>query len=960
MSKSNAQAMRPYSQHQAKLFATQLSLRQPANSIDKLSHAIASARVDLNPHQVDAALFAVRSPLSKGVILADEVGLGKTIEAGIVISQKWAERKRKLLIIAPATLRKQWQQELMDKFNIPSTILENASYKQLKKEGTLLSGTSLLICSYNFAAAKADVLEDVEWDLVVVDEAHRLRNVYKVGNKMASAIAGVLADVPKLLLTATPLQNSLLELYGLVSIIDPHVFGDITSFKEQYVRGVNENLRNSRLKERIKPFCQRTLRKQVLEYIKFTQRVAMTEEFVPSDDEHRLYEQVSAYLQREKLNALPRSQRTLMTLVLRKLLASSSYAIAATLQKLVERLEHTQARQSVLELLDGEIEGLDELTEEIGADAVEEASDKLSPEELQDLRLELAELRDYAKLASGIRDNAKGAALQKVLATAFEKLQGIGAAKKAVIFTESTRTQRYLADLLSRSGFENEICMMNGSNTDPQSKAIYAEWVKKHAGSDKLSGSKTADMKAAIVEHFRDTATILIATESAAEGVNLQFCSLVVNFDLPWNPQRVEQRIGRCHRYGQKFDVVVVNFLNKRNAADQRVYQLLAEKFKLFDGVFGASDEVLGVIENGVDIEKRIAGVYQTCRTADEIQQAFDEIQQELDEQIKAALETTRLNLLENFDEEVNARLKVSHDQTKAILSKRSSLLLMLAKTELNDVAEFEDGEAVFALHRSPTNSGAAVGTYNFDWRAADSKDQHFFAETSPLASWVVSSALGRDLDSSVTLELDYNAYPFKVSALEPYIGKSGWVAAEKITVSSVEDEDFLAITAITDSGEVLDAELAERLMAIHCSTVFTSQSQIPTAQLDKAIAKQRDAVARQLDERNAVYFDEETGKLDSWADDLKFGLETEIKQLDKDIKEAKKAASVSMSLASKLEHQKKLRDLEQSRNAKRRSLYEAQDSIDEQRDTLIKKVEKQLQCTVNNTKLFAVRWSLR
>lgn len=952
--------MRPYSTYQSKLFATQLTLRQPANSIDKLSHAIASARVDLNPHQVDAALFAVRSPLSKGVILADEVGLGKTIEAGIVISQKWAERKRKLLIIAPATLRKQWQQELMDKFNIPSTILENGTYKQLKKDGTLLSGNSLLICSYNFAASKADVLEGVDWDLVVVDEAHRLRNVYKVGNKMASAIAGVLADVPKLLLTATPLQNSLLELYGLVSIIDPHVFGDITSFKEQYVRGVNENLRNSRLKERIKPFCQRTLRKQVLEYIKFTQRVAMTEEFVPSDDEHRLYEQVSAYLQREKLNALPRSQRTLMTLVLRKLLASSSYAIAATLQKLVERLEHTQARQSVLELLDGEIEGLDELTEEIGADAVEEASGKLSAEELQDLRLELAELRDYAKLASGIRDNAKGSALQKVLATAFEKLQGIGAAKKAVIFTESTRTQRYLADLLSHSGFENEICMMNGTNTDPQSKAIYADWVKKHAGSDKVSGSKTADMKAAIVEHFRDTATILIATESAAEGVNLQFCSLVVNFDLPWNPQRVEQRIGRCHRYGQKFDVVVVNFLNKRNAADQRVYQLLAEKFKLFDGVFGASDEVLGVIENGVDIEKRIAGVYQTCRTADEIQHAFDEIQQELDEQIKAALETTRLKLLENFDEEVNARLKVSHDQTKAILDKRSSLLLMLAKTELADIASFEASGTVFDLHSSPSSSGAAVGTYNFDWRVADSKDQHFFAETSPLASWVVSNALGRDLDSSVTLELDYNAYPFKVSALEPYIGKSGWVAAEKITVSSVEDEDFLAITAITDSGEVLDAELAERLMAIHCPAISSCQVQMPTAQLDKAITKQRDAVARQLDERNAVYFDEETDKLDSWADDLKFGLETEIKQLDKDIKEAKKAASVSMSLASKLEHQKKLRELEQSRNSKRRSLYEAQDSIDEQRDSLIKKIEKQLQCTVNNTKLFAVRWSLK
>jgi superfamily II DNA/RNA helicase len=951
--------MRPYSNHQAKLFATQLTLRQPANSIDKLSHAIASARVDLNPHQVDAALFAVRSPLSKGVILADEVGLGKTIEAGIVISQKWAERKRKLLIIAPATLRKQWQQELMDKFSIPSTILENASYKQLKKEGKLASGDTLLICSYNFAANKADVLEDIAWDLVVIDEAHRLRNVYKTGNKMAAAIAEVVADVPKILLTATPLQNSLLELYGLVSIIDPHVFGDITSFKEQYVRGVNEALRNSRLKERIKPFCQRTLRKQVLEYIKFTQRVAMTEEFVPSDDEHRLYEQVSAYLQREKLNALPQSQRTLMTLVLRKLLASSSYAIASTLEKLVERLERVQARQSVLELLEGEVEGLDELADEFGQEAVEAASDKLTAEELQDLRLELAELRDYAKLASNIRDNAKGAALLKVLGTAFNRLEQIGAAKKAVVFTESTRTQRYLAELLARSGYEGKICMMNGTNADAQSKAIYADWAKRHAGSDKLSGSKTADMKAAIVEYFKDSATILIATESAAEGVNLQFCSLVVNYDLPWNPQRVEQRIGRCHRYGQKFDVVVVNFLNKRNAADQRVYQLLAEKFKLFDGVFGASDEVLGVIESGVDIEKRIASVYQTCRTADEIQHAFDEIQHELDEQIKAALETTRLKLLENFDEEVNARLKVSHDQTKAMLDKRSALMMSLARTELADYAVF-NGNTQFELKQSPASSNAATGMYNLDWREADSKEQHFFAESSPLANWIVESALGRDVDSSIQLELDYNAYPFKVSALEPYIGKSGWVVAEKITVSSIEDEDFLALTAVTDSGDVLDGELAERLMAIRCSAVVPVSTSAPSVDIERAAAKQRDAVARQLDERNAVYFDEETAKLDSWADDLKFGLETEIKQLDKDIKEAKKSAAASMSLAAKLELQKQLRELEQSRNAKRRSLYEAQDSIDEQRDTLIKKVEKQLQCTVNTVKLFAVKWSLK
>ena len=950
--------MRPYSIYQSKLWATQLSLRQPTNSIDKLSRAIATARVDLNPHQVDAALFAVRSPLSRGVILADEVGLGKTIEAGIVISQKWAERKRKILIITPATLRKQWQQEMSDKFSISSTILENVSYKNAKKNKTLFDGKSISICSYNFAANKSEELSELTWDLVVIDEAHRLRNVYKPNNKMATAIVKAISDSPKLLLTATPLQNTLLELFGLVSVIDPHVFGDIVSFKEQFVKGVNESLRNSRLKERIKPFCQRTLRKQVLEYIKFTQRVAMTEEFMPSDEEHKLYELVSDYLQRDKLKALPSGQRTLMTLVLRKLLASSSYAIAATLHKLVQRLEKAEEKQNMLEILEDEIDDIDEIADELGEEEQEEIKGKLTKEELEELRIELAEIRDYANLASGIKDNAKGDALLKVLKTAFEKLQDIGASRKAVIFTESRRTQLYLQELLTKHGYGDELCMINGSNSDQQSKSIYLAWIKKYQGSDKISGSKSADMKAALVDYFRENATMLIATESAAEGVNLQFCSLVVNYDLPWNPQRVEQRIGRCHRYGQKFDVVVVNFLNKRNAADQRVFQLLSEKFKLFDGVFGASDEVLGVIESGVDIEKRIAEVYQTCRSAEEIQLAFDEIQNELDEQIKEALETTRLKLLENFDEEVNARLKISRDQTRAILDKRSNQLLMLAKSELDTFATFKETE--FQLNKKPTNCNAEIGTYNLDWRIADNNNQHFFSESSALAEWLIKEALTRDTNSLALIELDYDAYPFKVSALEPYRGQQGWVIAEKVTFTSVEDEDFIVISAITDNGVILDNELSQKLMAIFACKVSSSNKEaIPNA-LKEAIEDNRQKLTQLLDERNGTYFDEETSKLDSWADDLKFGLEAEIKLLDKDLKEVKKLTSSAITLAEKLEHQKKLRELESNRNLKRRTLYEAQDKIDADREILIKNVEKQLKCSVKEESLFTVRWLLK
>src|SRR5207302_3169204 len=187
------------------------------------------------------------------------------------------------------------------------------------------------------------------------------------------------------------------------------------------------------------------------------------------------------------------------------------------------------------------------------------------------------------------------------------------------VFTESLRTQNYLLRVLADSPYKDGIVLFNGSNNDERSRQIYSEWRKRHEWTDRVTGSRTADMRSALVDYFREQGQIMIATEAGAEGINLQFCSLVVNYDLPWNPQRIEQRIGRCHRYGQQHDVVVVNFLNQKNEADQRVFQILSEKFQLFEGVFGASDEVLGAIESGVDFERRIADIYQRCRRAEEI-----------------------------------------------------------------------------------------------------------------------------------------------------------------------------------------------------------------------------------------------------------------------------------------------------------------------------------------------------
>ena len=925
----------------SKYWAAALTLRGPSGAIESLTRSIANSRVDLNPHQVDAALFAIRSPLTKGVLLADEVGLGKTVEAGIVITQRWAERRRKILLILPATLRKQWQQELTDKFSLPSIILEG-------RTASLRQPDHIAICSYHFAAARAADLKQIPWDLVVVDEAHRLRNVWKTSSKIAQAISEAISHAPKVLMTATPLQNSLVELYGLVSVLDPRVFGDIASFRDQFLNGnTNDAVRNLSLRERLAGICTRTLRKQVLEYIRFTQRVPLTQDFLPNNDEMELYRLISLYLQREALFALPASQRTLLTLVLRKLLASSTFAIAGTLRSLVARLEARNADPGAFsDDAAADFEELPEIADEWPPDATQTEFDLAPSPDL--LRAELADLRSYVALAERIEKNSKGEALLTALATGLKKAEALGAARKAVVFTESRRTQQYLFDILTASGFDGKLVIINGTNTDAHSRAIYNAWLKRNAGSSAISGSKTADMKAALVEEFRERATILIATESAAEGVNLQFCSLVINYDLPWNPQRIEQRIGRCHRYGQKHDVVVVNFLNRANAADQRVFELLAQKFRLFEGVFGASDEVLGALESGVDLEKRIAGVYQNCRTESEIQAGFDQLQHELDEQIQSRMAQTRQLLLENFDEEVHERLRMRKQEASQALDRRTEWLLALARQELGTSATWPE-PARFQLNGT---------TYNADWREAERRSETFFRPDHPLAQQLIAEAFHRPLQPAA-VTLNYGAHGRKISTVQPYVGLSGWLTVARLTIDSFECEEHLLIAGAVDEGDVVEEDTCRKLLSLPA----TMQGHGTISRVPEALAAQCDTLAgsrlRDLDFRNARHFDEQVAKLDHWAEDLKVGLEREIKNLDAEIRQARKESGQTPSLEGKLALQKKLRAFEQDRTKKRRELFEAQDSIDGKRDGLIAEIEGQMRQTHRIDALFTIRWTL-
>lgn len=949
--------------------------RRAARGMDRLSMSLFDAAVDLNPHQIEAALFALESPLSKGVILADEVGLGKTIEAGIVLCQFWAERKRRLLVVCPASLRKQWALELEEKMNLPTFVLDTRSYQDARRHGLPpLDERAVIIMSYHYAYRLREEIKQVPWDLVVIDEAHKLRNSYRPSNKVGQGIRWATEGCRKLLLTATPLQNSLLELYGLASLIDEHLFGDIASFRAQYTTA-GANL--SELRARLRPFCKRTLRQQVSEYVRYTERRPITQPFRPTDDEYHFYEAVSAFLRRPDTYALPQRQRHLMALILRKLLASSPEAIAETLDSLARRLEKLRDNQSpddaglVVDIVQRE-ELDEELLEEIlglEEERAEECSDVRERLDLPGLQAEIDELRRLSRWARSIRTDAKARALLKALDIGFEQMKNLGARRKALIFTESRRTQEYLKAFLEANGYDGQIVLFNGSNSGPEATRIYEDWRQRNAESGRVTGSRAVDIRTALIEYFRDHATIMIATEAGAEGVNLQFCSLVVNYDLPWNPQRIEQRIGRCHRYGQKHDVVVINFLNERNEADRRVLELLEQKFKLFSGLFGASDEVLGTIESGVDFEKRILAIYQACRTPEEIDAAFAKLQEELDEQIRSRMDEARRTLFEHFDEDVHERLRIRLADAKDQLDRVGKRFWALTRYVLEGRAKFDDSGLTFELHRPPLPglrpgkyyliSKAVASSVESDAGVGEDHDAFLYRLSHPLGEYVLETAKSLS-GPPVELEFNVSEHPTRVSAAEALRGKSGYLTLARLVIESYEREEYLLFSGFEDNGQALDQETIEKVFGL--SGRIVREIRIPleaearlAAEVERHVAA---TVSRSLEENNR-YFHEAREKLERWADDMILAAEKALQDTREQIKALRRQARQAETLEEHHRIQEQMRKLEQKQRRQRREIFRVEDEIMEKRDQLIDQLEKRLAQRQELERLFTVRWSV-
>ncbi|MFW5862687.1 MAG: DEAD/DEAH box helicase [Spirochaetota bacterium] len=532
--------------------------------------SLSNSRTRILAHQVESTHQIVNA-LNYRFLIADEVGLGKTIEAGLVIKELcYRYGYEKILIVCPASLQMQWQHEMQNKFNENFSIIDRRELTRLERmaagEGkeNPWEYAQKSICSMDFIKNEnfRENLQHVRWDAVIVDEAHRLR---RDGNKTtrAYAVAEVLAKNSKalLFLSATPFRGKIEELYFLIRLLDKNLLGPYNSFYNRYCVPEADL---SDLKEKLSSIVIRRTKKDVGG---FTGRMAKTIRFELYPGERALYDATTDYVVTEFNRALQCENRAVgfVMTVFQKLLDSSSFALLSALKK---RAIHIQTMIDRMLSGDYHLDGNKrlEMNEpellDVPDEIPEEMSDVTMQKTLEEFQEELATIKRLVNLAGTIEKNKKGEKLRSLVKSLKKRGE-----KKFLVFTQFRTTQDYLCQLLSDYSVEV------------------------------FHGSMNRDEKENAILRFKDDTEILICTEAGGEGRNMQFCNILINYDLPWSPLKIEQRIGRVHRFGQTRDVTIYNFSTKDTVAE-RVLEVLATKLRLFEESLGAPDVILGDMED--------------------------------------------------------------------------------------------------------------------------------------------------------------------------------------------------------------------------------------------------------------------------------------------------------------------------------------------------------------------------
>ena len=909
-------------------------------------------RVDPNPHQIEAVTFALRRIPEGGCILADEVGLGKTIEAGLVIAQLLAEGKSRVLIIVPRPLLGQWQNELRELFGVQALEAADGNV-DVAVPGVFIAGREYAGGERGFERLR----QAPPFDLCLIDEAHEVfAGIHRRYNKegfyddespharTAHRVKQLIGAAPVLLLTATPMQNSLDELWALVGYIDPTgtLLGDKPTFDQLF--NANEGVgpeQAAELQRRLKRVVQRTLRRQAMPYLErpFVGREARLYSYRMSAAEKTLYDDVTDYLLEPELFAFSGRARKLLLIGFHRRMASSNAALAASLTGVAARLRRLLGNTVPHDAqdLDDLEEDADELALTEDAQGPETGSPADSPHvpriNKAAVQAELDRVEGFVRRAKALPADSKAESLVKVVQLVMARAPD---RRKVLIFTESLTTQSYLADLLVRkTGLgEQDITLFRGVNDSPRASAALRLWREEVEAdtAQHLRPSPTVAVRLALVHEFRTRATVMIATEAGAKGLNLQFCDTLVNYDLPWNPQRIEQRIGRCHRYGQQRDVTVFNFLAEDNEAQQLTFDILSSKLDLFGKVLDRSDVVLQTPRSdssaaltsalGVDFEAEVQRIWERARSQDDVVVELRQLRDTMEER-RRDLDRTRERTIGLIEQRLDASVRQVFER---IQDELAPALKELDDELKNVLAAYWDAEAV------PWGEGERAGHDVLHFGASTRLPKPFESGGTvvlgssqgltgadrlhvghPLIEAAVDSARRR---CAGEFRVRFRLGPAAPNALRKHRGSRGRLALTRMRYDGFEPEETLRVTAVFEDAEVLrPAAAALELLRQPCEDVaeFAQPLGVMAAHLDEVVDEELFEEQGRVAEINQQGFEQAMNQLDQYLADRILVLRRTKSQQAQSLAAAERRREQSVGADSRAKAEARVQQLEQA-----------------------------------------------
>ncbi len=911
-------------------------------------------RVDPNPHQIEAVTFALRRIPEGGCILADEVGLGKTIEAGLVIAQLLAEGKSRVLIIVPRPLLGQWQSELRELFGVEAQEAADANV-EVAAPGVFIAGREYAGGERGFERLR----QAPPFDLCLIDEAHEVfagihrrydkHGVYDEDSphaRTAHRVKQLIGAAPVLLLTATPMQNSLDELWALVGYIDRTgtLLGDKPTFDQLFNNegGVGAE-QAGELQRRLKRVVQRTLRRQAMPYLErpFVGRVARLYSYRMSAAEKALYEDVTDYLLEPELFAFSGRARKMLLIGFHRRMASSNAALAASLTSVATRLRRLLGNGTA-----NEAEDLDDLEEETEGLATAESapapeaaptdgpsSPPLPRMDRAAVGAELERVEGFAHRAKALPADSKAESLVKVVKLVMDRAPD---RRKVLIFTESLTTQAYLSELLVQKTqlTEQDITLFRGVNDSPRASAALRVWREEVEAdmAQRLRPSPTVAVRLALVHEFRTRSTVMIATEAGAKGLNLQFCDTLVNYDLPWNPQRIEQRIGRCHRYGQQRDVTVFNFLAEDNEAQQLTFDILSSKLDLFGKVLDMSDVVLQTSRQdssaaltsalGADFEAEVQRIWERARSQEDVVAELRQLRDTMEER-RRELDRTHERTMGLIEQRLDASVRQVFERIQGELA---PALKELDAELRNVLAAYLDAEAVpwgegeraghDVLHfgastklPKPFERGGTVVLGSNRGLAAGADQLHV---GHPLIEAAVRSARGQ---CAGEFRVRFRLQPSAPGALRKHRGSRGRLALTRIRYDGFEPEERLRVTAVFEDAEVLrPAEAALELLRQPCEDVaeFAQPLGVTAAHLDEVVDEELFEEQGRIAELNQQGFEQAVNQLDQYLADRILVLRRAKRKQAQNLAAAERRREQSVGADNRARAETRVRDLEQ------------------------------------------------